>query len=381
MRRRMGVSTSPWPAFLAALLAAPEALASGGFVMKEHGFYIVDFVVLVGILWYYGRGPAKRFLADRRAGVEREINDAAGVKSAAEARLAKYAAHLDGFDAERMALREDFARDGERERQRLKAATKAALARLEADVERTVAQEARQVDKDLQSAVAARALELAEARVREQLTPATQRRLIKQYLADFQRLAADQVDMGQGGARGGTGSKAARRYAQALFEVTQADKSQAVVARQLGAFADLWSRSDELRAVIRNPVVTTDEKRKLLDRLAGKLLLAPTARRFLSVLLDAGRLGEVAAIHAEFSAFADAAAGRLRATVVSAVPLGKAALGEIQSALERLSGKTVEVQATVDASILGGVVTRLGSVLLDGSVRTDLDLMREALVA
>ncbi len=381
MRRHTNGVTSPWPAFLATLLASPVALASGGFVMNEHGFYIVDFVVLVGILWYYGRGPAKRFLADRRAGVEREITDASEVKRAAEERLAKYQQQLDAFDEERMKLREDFARDGERERQRIKAATNAALERLEADVERTVAQEARQAQKDLQAAVAARAVELAEERVRAQLTPATQRKLIKQYLADFERLAAEKVDLGQGGASGGTGSKAARRYAQALFEVTQGDKSQAVVARQLGAFADLWTRSDELRAVIRNPVVTADEKRKLLDRLAGKLLLAPTVRRFLTVLLDAGRLGEVAAIHAELSAFVDAAAGRLRATVVSAVPLDKASLGQIRAALERLSGKTVEVEAVVDPSILGGVVTRLGSVLLDGSVRTDLDLMREALAA
>ncbi len=379
--RRLSTLSPAWPAFLGTLLVAPAALASGGFVMNEHGFYIVDFVVLVGILWYYGRGPAKRFLADRRAGVEREITDAADIKRTAEERLAKYEGQLARFDEERLKLREDFARDGERERQRIKEATKAALGRLEADVERTVTQEASQARKDLQAAVAARAVALAEERVREQLTPATQRRLVKQYLADFERLAADQLDMGGGASTGGTGSKAARRYAQALFEVTEADKSQAVVARQLGAFADLWSRSDELRAVIRNPVVTTAEKRKLLDRLSGKLLLAPTARRFLRVLLDAGRLDEVAAIHAEFSAFVDAAAGRLRATVSSAVPLDKASLGQLKGALERLTGKAVEVKAVVDPSILGGVVTRLGSVLLDGSVRTDLDLMRESLAA
>ena len=128
-------------------------------------------------------------------------------------------------------------------------------------------------------------------------------------------------------------------------------------------------------------MVSDEEKAALLTKLFAKALLHATTRNFLLVLLDNGRLADVEAIVEDFQHLLDSRSKKVRAEVSSAVPLEKTELESIKKEAERLTGQEVIVDVRVDESLIGGVVTRIGNVVLDGSVRTDLEVLREKLLA
>tara|TARA_B100000674_G_scaffold412107_1_gene360362 strand:- start:980 stop:1519 length:540 start_codon:yes stop_codon:yes gene_type:complete len=176
-------------------------------------------------------------------------------------------------------------------------------------------------------------------------------------------------------------SKIARCYALALLECCDEAKDHEVVARQLQGFISTFREHDALRTALKSPVVSNEEKSALLTKLFAKALLAATTRNFILVLLDNGRLADVEAIVADFQHLLDSRSKKVRAEVCSAVALEKTELESIKKEAERLTGQEVIVDVRVDESLIGGVVTRIGNVVLDGSVRTDLEVLREKLLA
>ena len=152
------------------------------------------------------------------------------------------------------------------------------------------------------------------------------------------------------------------------------------VEKQLHAFMEAFDASDTLRSVLLSPVISHSEKQGVISALAQKLGLNKTMKNFLLVLLDHDRFGELRAVSGALRERIDAAANRVRATITSAVALDKGDLDVITREIERLTGKDVIVTARVDASLIGGVVTQIGNVVLDGSVRTDLEMLRESLL-
>lgn len=173
----------------------------------------------------------------------------------------------------------------------------------------------------------------------------------------------------------------ARRYAKSLVELCAESKNHAVIGKQLESFAQTWAASADLQELMRNPVVPLADKREVLTKIIARFLFAPTTRNFLLVLLDNGRIAEVESIARAFAEQMDAIANRVRATVTSAVPMERADMLRIQTALQRLTGKTVLLDAKVDPALIGGVVTEIGNVVLDGSVRTQLETLHERLLA
>ncbi|MGM0576576.1 MAG: ATP synthase F1 subunit delta [Myxococcota bacterium] len=176
-------------------------------------------------------------------------------------------------------------------------------------------------------------------------------------------------------------SKIARRYAKALADLCAETRNHAVIGKQLETFAQTWSSSEELQDLLGNPVVSTEDKKQVLLKLFAKFLFAPTTRNFLLVLLEHDRLDEIVSISDAFREHMDTMSNRMRTTVVSASPLERADLTRIQAALQRLTGKTVLLEAKVDPELLGGVQVRIGTLVLDGTVRSQLDTMRERLLA
>lgn len=175
-------------------------------------------------------------------------------------------------------------------------------------------------------------------------------------------------------------SPIARRYAKALVELCTETKNHAVIGKQLESFAQTWSSSEDLQALMKNPVVPLDDKREVLTRIFSRFLFAPTTRNFLLVLLENERIAQVEEITHAFATQMDELSNRTRATVTSAVPLERSDLARIQTALQRLTGKTVVLDARVDPSLIGGVVTEIGNIVLDGSVKTQLQSLREHLL-
>jgi F-type H+-transporting ATPase subunit delta len=174
-------------------------------------------------------------------------------------------------------------------------------------------------------------------------------------------------------------SPIARRYAKALFELCAEAKNHPVIGKQLETFAQMWQGAGELQAVLKGNQATLADKKEILNKIFQRHLFAPTTRNFLFVLLEQQRLDHIAEMVVAFNELLDELAGRVRATVTSAVPLERNDIGRIQNALQRLTGKHVTLEARVDPSLIGGVITTVGNVVLDGSIRTQLASMRDRL--
>jgi F-type H+-transporting ATPase subunit delta len=177
-------------------------------------------------------------------------------------------------------------------------------------------------------------------------------------------------------------SPISRRYARALIEAASKDGPAGIerAAGELERMLAVLNGSAELRGVLANPVFTPGQRDQVLKAVTRRLGLSELVARFLDVLIRAERIGEIAPIARAVRRMADLRAGRVRAEVQSAAPLSDDAITSLRLALERRTGKTVEIELKVDPTLLGGVRTRIGSMVIDGTLRSQLDSLREGLL-
>ena len=176
------------------------------------------------------------------------------------------------------------------------------------------------------------------------------------------------------------GGSVARRYARALFGIgVDAGKFEAL-GDELGELATLWNASDELRQALENPVFRPSEKRAVLEKILPQVAPTPEVQRFVLLLLDRRRIVLLPAIARAYRDLTDAHVGRVRAEVTSSAELTPATLDRVRRSLEQRTGKKVIVTSKVDPDLIGGVVARVGDLVLDGSVRTQLEDLRTRLV-
>jgi F-type H+-transporting ATPase subunit delta len=172
----------------------------------------------------------------------------------------------------------------------------------------------------------------------------------------------------------------ARRYAKAMLAIGVREKTYDSLGRELDRAAETLAQSPELSGVLTNPIFPLEKRRQVLDDLARRLALSPVVRNFVMLLLDKGRIGALPDIARAHRALVDDHAGRARATVTTASPIDPTLESRLKTALEKQSGKTVILEKREDPSILGGVVTQLGDLVFDGSVRSQLAKIREELL-
>jgi len=171
----------------------------------------------------------------------------------------------------------------------------------------------------------------------------------------------------------------ARRYARALLAASPSD-ALVDIADQLSALAQLMESNPPLADVIRNPAYTRGQRHGVVDALIRLLKPeAPLLPNFLRLLVDRHRLAMLPDIARLFRDMADEKAGRVRGTVVSAVPLDAQSIQQLESTLSRVVQKQVVLDTRVDREVLGGVSTQVGSVVFDGTLRTQLDDLKRAL--
>jgi F-type H+-transporting ATPase subunit delta len=171
----------------------------------------------------------------------------------------------------------------------------------------------------------------------------------------------------------------ARRYAKALFELAVEQGKVDAWSRTLLALKQAIESSGELRDVLENPVYTKDQRRAIVSRLVTALGLEPEPANLLYLLGDRGRLAQLGAVVDVFGTLADAKMGRLRARVTSAVPLDGGAVRSISEKLARATRSEVILDRVVDPDLLGGVVAQVGDMTYDGSLRSQLEVLRKAL--
>jgi F-type H+-transporting ATPase subunit delta len=167
-------------------------------------------------------------------------------------------------------------------------------------------------------------------------------------------------------------SAAARRYARALFSLAGETGQIEAVRGELDAIAGLFEQNTQLRHAMLRPLHPVAERRAVLEELCRRLAVSGTVRNFFAVMVDRRRLVDFGAIRAEYGRLADAAAGRVRAEVVSAVELREEQRERLRRALAARTGKQVELETRVDPSLLGGAVASVEGVVIDGSLRTQL---------
>lgn len=173
--------------------------------------------------------------------------------------------------------------------------------------------------------------------------------------------------------------KLARRYAKALLLIGAEDGKVEDYGKELGSFAKLLTGTPELSNAIENPIYESAGRKKVLEAVVEKAGYALPVKAFLRLLFDKGRIGSVAAISEVYDKLADEEKGIARALLTTAADLSDDAVAKIKQSLSRRTGKTVVLTVEKDPGLIGGVIARIGDLVLDGSVRTQLQNMKESL--
>jgi F-type H+-transporting ATPase subunit delta len=176
------------------------------------------------------------------------------------------------------------------------------------------------------------------------------------------------------------GGSLSRRYAKALMDIGAAQKNADKLGADVRNLAHAMSVSEELTTLLSNPAFPRAERKKIVDALATRFAAQPITKNFFYVLLDKERLSELPAISREIDRMLEEQAGRISAEVTSATPLSPTQLTQITAALEKLSGKKVQIVKREDPALIGGVVAKLGDTIYDGSVRTQLRQLKDQMV-
>jgi F-type H+-transporting ATPase subunit delta len=172
----------------------------------------------------------------------------------------------------------------------------------------------------------------------------------------------------------------ARRYAQALLELGVETGQLDKLVEEIGTVADAWEASADLRNAIENPLVAHDAKKAVLSELADQIGASPMTRNTLQLLVDRRRARTLPYLARSLRELADARKGIVRAEVTTATVLSDAYYARLQVQLEKMTGKRVVVDKRTDPSLIGGVVTRIGDRIFDGSLRTRLQSLRDAML-
>lgn len=174
-------------------------------------------------------------------------------------------------------------------------------------------------------------------------------------------------------------SGVAERYAGSLFDLAAQSNVVAAVERDLTRFETMLDGSEDLQRLIKSPVFSADEQFKAIASIADKAGISGLTGNFLRVVAQNRRLFAVPAMIKAFRRIAAEHRGEVSAEVTSAHELSPAQAAELKAALKGVAGKDVSLSVTVDPSLLGGLVVRIGSRQIDTSLKTKLNSLKLAL--
>lgn len=167
-----------------------------------------------------------------------------------------------------------------------------------------------------------------------------------------------------------------RRYAKALFQLAGEEGREEEVGEEVDRFASAYTSSQLIR-VVNNRALAARSRKNIVVQVAEALDLSTLTTCFLSLLMDRDRLAFLPSIAARYRRLLDEAKGRVRARVVGASPSGQEMIERLRAALEQISAKEVILHEDTDPGLIGGVLIEFEGKIYDGSVRTQLDKMKE----
>lgn len=175
------------------------------------------------------------------------------------------------------------------------------------------------------------------------------------------------------------GASVARRYAKALFQVGLEDGRWEAYGEELGRLDQALATSPELTDLFQNPAYGRDARASGAKLAVEKLGLSAAVSNLLFLLVDRQRASDIGSIAKAYASLVDAKVGRVRAVVTSATALAPELTSRLGATLAELTGKKILLDTKVDPALLGGVVAQVGSTVLDGSLRTQLESLRTQL--
>ncbi|WP_442681129.1 F0F1 ATP synthase subunit delta [Sphingomonas sp. ASY06-1R] len=178
---------------------------------------------------------------------------------------------------------------------------------------------------------------------------------------------------------GGIQASLSGRYAIALFELARDNGKLDQVGTSLRTLRQALADSDDLRRLVASPLISRKDAGKAVSGLTAPLQLDPLTANFLGVLAHNRRLGTLGAIIRDFNTLSARHRGETSAQVITAHPLDSGQMAALTARLKSIVGSEVAVDATVDPKILGGLIVRLGSRQIDGSIRTKLNALATAM--
>lgn len=168
----------------------------------------------------------------------------------------------------------------------------------------------------------------------------------------------------------------AGRYATALFDLAGEQDAIDQVAGDLGSIQDMIDGSEDLRRMVASPVISRGEQGKAMDAVLERAGISDLTRRFTAVVAANRRLFALSDMIGAYRALLSSHRGEVGAEVISSAPLSPAQLDAVTDALGRILGARVAVSEKIDPGLIGGMVVRVGSRMVDSSLRTKLDKLQ-----
>ena len=172
----------------------------------------------------------------------------------------------------------------------------------------------------------------------------------------------------------------ARRYAKALVNLAEKGNDLDNAGKNLTALTEVYVDNKELREVLSDTKVSSRLKQEILKGVLNKIKVPALVNTFSRYLLAKRRIDFLPGIERAFNLLLQEKLGRIEAEVTAAHELPKETVRKLEKAISRYSGKNAEVNVTIDPSIIGGIITRIGSMVIDGSIHTQLNQIRQSII-
>jgi F-type H+-transporting ATPase subunit delta len=172
----------------------------------------------------------------------------------------------------------------------------------------------------------------------------------------------------------------ARRYAKALVNLAENEKDLDNTGKHLNSITEVYKENLELRQVLSDTKVSSGIKLEILKDVLIKIKVSRLVDTFSRYLLAKRRIDFLPDIERAFNLLLQEKLGRIEANVTTASELPKDTVKKLVDAISSYSGKEIEVNVTIDPSIIGGIVTRIGSTVIDGSIQTYLNQIRQSII-
>ncbi len=175
-----------------------------------------------------------------------------------------------------------------------------------------------------------------------------------------------------------SGSRLSKRYAKALFSLGQEDGNFDQYGRNLIEFVEFCQQNVDFRRVIATPIFAVEDRKRVLQAVLDKSSFSDMVKNFFYLLLEKDRIRAIESITEYYAKLTDELSNIARAEIIAARPLKKEALERIERSLERLTSKKIRSEVKEDQDLIGGIVIKIGDMVLDGSVKAQLEGLKES---